>query len=104
MGSSDLTKLTPPPLPEAERRAFFEHFFRRLAAFRNASALYAETECVLSSLPEAEAQQTRDEFKTAAQTWAQALLHNAWVACQLEEADKGKYSAPCASGEIESKH
>ncbi|KAF7973409.1 hypothetical protein HWV62_15207 [Athelia sp. TMB] len=87
--ASDLTKLTPPPLPEAERRAFFEHFFRRLAAFRNTSALYAETECVLSSLPEAEAQQTRDEFKAAAQEWAQALLHNAWVACQLEEADKG---------------
>lgn len=89
MPSSDLSKLTPPVLDEGERSAFFQHFFRRLAAFRNASDLYAETESVLSPLPEEESQRNRDAFKEELNVWAQELLKNAWVACQLEEADKG---------------
>jgi hypothetical protein len=80
--SSDLTKLTPPELSEAERLAFFQNFLCRLTLHRNTAELYASAEYMLSSLPEEEKSRSRELFNQEVNHWAQELLNIAWIACQ----------------------
>ena len=79
----DLTKVAPPTdLQASERRAIFEHVFRRLASHRNKAEIYATNEYVLAD--------GDDEFKNTVMEahvaelnrWAQELLGHTWAACQ----------------------
>lgn len=84
---ADLAKLTPPKdLSEHDRQTLFEHFFRRLAAYRHACELYARVEEFHHSSEAAatgdEATVAREDFMREIDTWAQALLENTWIACQ----------------------
>lgn len=84
---ADLAKLTPPrDLSETDRQTLFEHLFRRLAAYRHSAELYARVEEYHHS-PDAHANNeqatvTREEFMREVDSWGQALLENAWFACQ----------------------
>jgi hypothetical protein len=80
--AADLVQLTPPKeLTERERDTVFQHFFRRLAAHRNTIELYAAAEFNLSTLQEVIKSRQRDEFNREINSWAQALLENAWIVC-----------------------
>lgn len=90
--SSDLEKIAPPrELSAQEKAAVFEHFFHRLAQFRNNHEIYALTECSLSELAIDVKEQRRDQIITALNRWAQDLTEKAWVVCrQSEDGDAGK--------------
>lgn len=92
--ASDLTRLTPPNFSEKEKHAVFQHFFHRLAAYRNTAELYASTEHILSSFPEDKKLETKDSFTHEVDQWAQGLLKNAWAACQ--EPGGGTVHVPCS--------
>ncbi|KAH7929748.1 DUF726-domain-containing protein [Leucogyrophana mollusca] len=80
---SGLAKVTPPKeLSDQDRETVFQHFFHRLAAYRNTSELYALAEYNLSQQTEHNKSRSRDVFCDALNRWAQDLLQNAWVACQ----------------------
>lgn len=80
---SDLTKVTPPTeLTEAERATMFEHISCRLAAHRNKAEMYAQFESHLADGNDSEKLQVRQAHDAEINRWAQALLENAWAACQ----------------------
>jgi len=69
---------------ERECKTAFLYIFRRLAAYRNTTELYALTEAALlqSDTSGCYDDITTLEFSQALNTWGQSLLENAWVACQ----------------------
>ena len=72
-----LDKITPPhDLDDGERKPFFEHFFRRLAAYRNQAVLYSVLEVSLSATDPKEL--AAKQFESLINDWAQVLLENAW--------------------------
>jgi hypothetical protein len=72
--------IPPSELTEAERLAFFEHFFRRLAAHRNQFQIYAiaESGYILQEGGTPKEKALLSELDH----WAQGLLNSAWAACQ----------------------
>lgn len=86
---SDLTKLTPPINPDVGLDTIFEHFFRRLAAYRNTTELYALSEYNHSPDPESEKARRRDNFNQQVTAWAQTLLEQAWVVCKESGGGEG---------------
>ncbi|KAJ6597014.1 DUF726-domain-containing protein [Mycena vulgaris] len=79
---ADLTQLVPPKdLSETVKEIVFNHFFCRLASFRNTAALYANVEHNSSSLnPQLKATR-REQFIQEIQVWAQKLLEQTWIVC-----------------------
>lgn len=83
-----LTKLTPPKeLSAKDKEAIFQHFFCRLAAYRNTVELYAATEYNLSLDPDTRKCRLKETFGKEVNDWAQGLLEKAWIVCQ--ESDRG---------------
>ncbi|KAJ7109499.1 DUF726-domain-containing protein [Mycena epipterygia] len=79
---ADLTQLVPPKdLSESDRDTVFNHFFCRLASFRNTSGLYSNLEHNLSSLKPQLKDSQRDAFDQEIQRWAQKLLEQTWIVC-----------------------
>ncbi|KAJ7741532.1 DUF726-domain-containing protein [Mycena maculata] len=80
---ADLTQLVPPKegFSEIDRQAVFNHFFLRLASFRNTAGLYSSLEHDTSSLQPQSKASRRDEFNEKLQVWAQKLLEQAWMVC-----------------------
>ncbi|ESK94526.1 duf726 domain-containing protein [Moniliophthora roreri MCA 2997] len=86
----ELTQLTPPKeLTPADKNTIFQHFNRRLAAYRNNAELYADAECHLSPLPEEKKGQIKDEYTKGLNDWANGLLEQAWIACGEPEEKSG---------------
>ncbi|KAF8077848.1 DUF726-domain-containing protein [Lyophyllum atratum] len=84
--AADLTKLIPPThLPQQDKVTVFDHLLCRLASYRNTVELYAETECLLSSLSAIEAESRRDQFHREIERWAGTLLEKAWITCDGSE-------------------
>ena len=89
MPESDLEKLTPPKqLSKEQRKIIFEHIYRRLAVHRNNSERWANYEEFID--PRGSNAQIRRDFVEEVNTWANALLKNAWAACK--EPDKSEWS------------
>ncbi|KAJ6623528.1 DUF726-domain-containing protein [Mycena sp. CBHHK59/15] len=79
---ADLTQLSPPKnLTDTERETIFNHFFCRLASFRNTAELYSNAEHSYSTLRPQTRLSYRDQFNQEIQVWAQRLLEQAWIVC-----------------------
>ncbi|KAI0341665.1 DUF726-domain-containing protein [Trametopsis cervina] len=79
----DLTKVIPPTeLHEPELQSFFQYFLRRIASHRNKAEMFAQNEHALSSARDLESQRIQEAQSAELNNWAQALLENAWAACQ----------------------
>ena len=75
--------MTPPTnLKASERRAIFEHVFRRLASHRNTAEIYATNEYVLSNRGDDTKDAIREAHVAELNRWAQELLGHTWAACQ----------------------
>ncbi|KAL5532646.1 hypothetical protein ACEPAF_4420 [Sanghuangporus sanghuang] len=82
MPESDLEKLTPPKeLSKQQRKIIFEHIYRRLAVHRNNAERWANYEDFVDPGNDI-GQIIRQEFVEEINAWANALLENAWVACE----------------------
>lgn len=84
MTEPDLTKITPPKeLTDEERHTIFQHFFRRLASFRNTALLYASAEfsSARDSFPAGQREKILQSCTREVNTWARDLLRDAWAAC-----------------------
>ena len=78
----NLIKIIPPAaLDEKQRLSMFNHIFRKVAAHRDKSELYAELGCDPSAVTGEEFHSTT-AYKQEINLWASALLENAWAACQ----------------------
>ncbi|KAF5358195.1 hypothetical protein D9756_001400 [Leucocoprinus leucothites] len=83
---TDIEKITPPrELTAQEKNTVFQHFFRRLAAFRNTYDIYARRECDNSEPSKGASEETRNEFIRSLNQWAQELTHKAWIVCRKSE-------------------
>jgi hypothetical protein len=70
-------------LSEREREIIFQYLFRRLAAYRNTTELYALTEAaLLRSSDNGSSDSKTFEFSQALNAWGQSILENTWVTCQ----------------------
>jgi hypothetical protein len=78
---ADITKIAPlrRDLTDVERLTVFEYFYRRLADHRNLAMIYADLDHTHSNSSQKDKQ--KDEFMSEIDTWANALLKHAWVAC-----------------------
>ncbi|KAJ7125481.1 DUF726 domain-containing protein [Mycena crocata] len=86
---ADLTQLVPPKdLSEKDRETVFNHFFCRLASFRNTACLYSKSEESSSSQKPQVTFARRDEFDREIQLWAQKLLEQTWIVCGEPGGDK----------------
>ena len=72
----------PENLSESDCQTIFGHLFRRLAAYRQSRELYALAEYGRSTGPESKRLALQNAFLREIDLWAQALLENAWFACQ----------------------
>lgn len=81
MPESDLEKLTPPKnLSKEEKTAVFEHINRHLARHRNNAERWANAEA-FAIQDESERDKFSRGFAHLIDEWANALLKNAWMAC-----------------------
>ncbi|KAF9053822.1 DUF726-domain-containing protein [Hymenopellis radicata] len=84
-----LAQITPPKeLTQTQRDTVFQHFFCRLASFRNTAILLSDIEFNLSSSPEQQKTKTKEQFGEALNRWAQQLLQHAWLVCNQPEEDE----------------
>ncbi|KAF8163488.1 DUF726-domain-containing protein [Crassisporium funariophilum] len=82
--ATDLEKITPPKdLSEKDKAIVFQHFFCRLASYRNTAVLYAAIEHSLSDSNEWQ----REAFEEEINIWAQSLLEKAWIVCHATETE-----------------
>ena len=89
MADSGLAQITPPKeLLQHDSDIIFEHFFRRLAAYRNTAVLFSELEANFSSASEKDTAKTKERSIEALNSWAQKLLEHAYLVCGQPE--KGK--------------
>lgn len=80
--TTDLEKITPPKdLSNEQKGLVFEHFFRRLASYRNTAAIYAVLECATAPSADSSAMTAQDEFEAVLNAWGQSLLEKAWIVC-----------------------
>ncbi|KAJ7219395.1 DUF726-domain-containing protein [Mycena pura] len=85
----DLAQLVPPSnLSQLDRETVFDHFFCRLASYRNTLLLYSNLEHSLSPLNPQLKDSKRDEFDAEIQVWAQKLLEHTWIICGEPGGDK----------------
>ncbi|KAJ7172352.1 DUF726-domain-containing protein [Mycena filopes] len=79
---ADLTQLVPPKdLSETDKSSVFNHFFCRLASFRNTTELYSSLEHQLSTLKPQVKTARKAQFDREIQDWAQKLLEQTWIVC-----------------------
>ena len=84
--ATDLEKITPPKsLTDEQKGVVFQHFFRRLADYRNFAVLYGTLECSLAAGNDEDALKKQDEFESEISRWAQQLLEKAWIACNGDD-------------------
>lgn len=96
MPETYLEKLTPPKaLSKQERAAVFEHIHRHLARHRNNADRWASAEAYSVS-NDTKKEELYHEFINLITEWANALLKNAWMAC--EEPDSSKQPCPYRNG------
>ena len=82
MSETDLEKLTPPKeLSKEERAAVFEHIYRHLARHRNNADRWANAEA-FNIQDETKKDDFYRGFVELINEWANALLKNAWMACE----------------------
>uniref|UniRef100_A0A8H7Y2Z9 DUF726-domain-containing protein n=1 Tax=Psilocybe cubensis TaxID=181762 RepID=A0A8H7Y2Z9_PSICU len=75
--ATDLAKITPPrDLSDAQKALVFEHFFRRLATYRNTAVIYA----ILDDT-------NVTEFEASLNVWGQSLLEKAWLVCRGDDTE-----------------
>ncbi|RDB21498.1 putative membrane protein C6F6.13c [Hypsizygus marmoreus] len=86
--TADLTKLVPPKtLTHEDKATVFDHFFCRLASYRNTLELYSDAEYTMSSLPEERRARRRDQHQEEVARWAHSLVEKAWIVCKESEGD-----------------
>jgi hypothetical protein len=90
---TDLEKITPPKhFSPAQKSLVFQHFYSKLARYRNTLLMYAVMECSMSedAVHKAIARQRNEEKDI--KDWAQALLAKAWIVCFDKEEERTSYS------------
>ena len=91
-----LDKITPPrDLDDDEKNSFFQHFFRRLAAYRNQAVLYSVLEVSMEATDPDELAAKHSEFEGLINNWAQGLLENAWRVVNGEKSVGACYCSGC---------
>ncbi|KIY43556.1 DUF726-domain-containing protein, partial [Fistulina hepatica ATCC 64428] len=68
-------------LDHSEKKIVFDHFFCRLASFRNTAVLHAELEYTCAHAQKSVKADVRNKQTGEINSWAQSLLQNAWDAC-----------------------
>jgi hypothetical protein len=88
-----LSKIVPPTdLTSQEKATIFQHFSHQLTSYCEVALSYAESECAVSPLSDAEKNERREQFEEGLQDWKQQLLEKAWMISQ--ESEGGSHTIP----------
>lgn len=83
--AAELAKITPPKdFPNEQRAAMFQHFYHKLAEYRNISELYSMLDSSLSPGEGDRGTTFQSEFESEINSWGQSLLEKAWIVCYGE--------------------